>query len=157
MKTEVMMIGKTAFSYLEQGCKEYFQRLQRFTDIEWTIIPDIKSATHLSPETLKSKEADAILAKLKPDDVLILLDENGDTFSSRKFARWIEQQQLNSTKKLVFLIGGAYGFDDKIYQRARYKISLSEMTFSHQLIRLIFMEQLYRAFTIINGLPYHHD
>ena len=151
------MIGKTVFPYLEEGCKEYLQRMQRFADVQWVVIPDVKSSQQTDPEQLKQKESVVILSKLKSDDHLILLDENGKTYSSRNFASWIEQSQLKGIKKMVFLIGGAYGFDEKVYQRAQGKISLSAMTYSHQLIRLVFAEQLYRAFTIIKGLPYHHD
>lgn len=157
MRIEIWMIGKTAFPYLEEGCKEYLQRMQRFADVQWVVIPDVKSSQQTDPEQLKQKESVVILSKLRSDDHLILLDENGKTFSSRNFATWIEQSQLKGIKKMVFLIGGAYGFDEKVYQRAQGKISLSAMTYSHQLIRLVFAEQLYRAFTIIKGLPYHHD
>ena len=106
---------------------------------------------------IKQLEAEKIISKLKSDDFLILLDEKGKSFSSVQFAQYIEKKSNQSTKKIVFLIGGAYGFDTKIYERANDKISLSDMTFSHQLIRLIFMEQLYRAYTILHNLPYHNE
>jgi len=117
----------------------------------------VKNSNKLSPEELKKKEGEMILSKIENGDVLILLDENGKNFSSREFSKVIEQQMVNATKHLFFLIGGAFGFSDEVYQRANQKISLSKMTFSHQLVRLVFAEQLYRAFTIIKGEKYHHD
>lgn len=124
------------------------------TDFQTVIIPDVKN---LTGSQLLQREAKLVLEKLKPEDHLILLDERGKSFSSVEFARMIEDKQMQGIKKIVFLIGGAYGFDQSLYDRANGMLSLSRMTFSHQLIRLIFLEQLYRAHTIIKGLPYHHE
>lgn len=154
MKVEFWVLGKTAFKYLDEGIKDYSKRLDRMTDFQMVIFPDIKAK---DPKTFKNKEAKQILEKLKIDDQLILLDEKGKMFSSIQFAQEIEKRQMLLQKKVIFLVGGAYGFDESIYQRANALISLSPMTFSHQLVRVLFLEQLYRAFTIIKGLPYHHE
>lgn len=155
MKIEIWWIGKTFQDFTQKGYAEFLKRIQKFNATEIIEIADIKGQNN--PKILKNIEAEKILAKLKPDDYLILLDEKGKYFSSVEFADFIQKKENQSIKKLVFLIGGAYGFDDKIYERANDKISLSKMTFSHQLIRLIFMEQLYRAYTIIHNFPYHNE
>lgn len=155
MKIEIWWIGKTFQDFTKSGYTEFLKRIQKFNATEIVEIADIKGQT--KPNTIKNLEAEKILAKLKSDDVLILLDEKGKSFTSVEFADFIQKKENLSVKKLVFLIGGAYGFDEKIYARANDKISLSKMTFSHQLIRLIFMEQLYRAYTIMNGFPYHNE
>ena len=154
MKTELWLIGKTAFPYLEDGCQDYIKRLKRMTDFHVQILPDVKSN---ETNVLKEKEARMVLDRLRPDDKLVLLDERGKTFSSTEWAREMETMQMNAVKRVIFLVGGAYGFHDLLYHRANAQLSLSKMTFSHQLIRLIFLEQLYRAFTIIQRIPYHHD
>jgi 23S rRNA (pseudouridine1915-N3)-methyltransferase len=155
MKVEIWWVGKTFQDFTQKGYTEFLKRIQKFNSAEIVEIAEIKGQTN--PKVLKNLEADKILAKLKPDDFLILLDENGKTLKSPEFADFIQKKENQSIKKLIFLIGGAYGFDEKIYERANDKISLSKMTFSHQLIRLIFMEQLYRAYTIMNNLPYHNE
>jgi 23S rRNA (pseudouridine1915-N3)-methyltransferase len=154
MKTELWLIGKTTFPYLEEGCKDYIKRLKRMTDFNVQILPDVKAG---EPAILKEKEARMLLEKLKPDDKLILLDERGKSFSSTEWAQELQNMQMSAVKRVVFLVGGAYGFHEKIYERSSEMLSLSRMTFSHQLIRLIFLEQLYRGFTIINRVPYHHE
>ena len=120
------------------------------------VIPDIKNRKTLTEEQQKKAEGDLILSQLNPGDDLILLDEKGKTFTSVMFSQWIEKQMNAGSKRIVFVVGGPYGFSKEVYDKAKFKISLSEMTFSHQMIRLIFVEQLYRAFTIIKGEPYHH-
>lgn len=155
MKIEIWWIGKTFQDFTKKGYDEFLKRIQKFNAIQIEEIAEIKNQNN--PKILKNLEAEKILAKLKPDDFLILLDEKGKQFSSVEFADFISKKENQSTKKIIFLIGGAFGFDDKIYDRANEKISLSKMTFSHQLIRLIFMEQLYRAFTIMNNFPYHNE
>ena len=156
MKIKLLQIGKTIESYLLEGIALYEKRLQAFTSFSCETVAPLKDASSLSTLQVKQREGELILAKIKPDDFLVLLDENGRTFDSVEFARQIEQLQVQSTRQLVFVVGGAFGFSEEVYRRARMKIALSEMTFSHQLVRLIFMEQLYRAFTIINKHPYHH-
>jgi 23S rRNA (pseudouridine1915-N3)-methyltransferase len=156
MKIKLLQIGRTTESYLLEGIALYEKRLQAFTSFSCETVAPLKDASSLSTLQVKQREGELILAKIKPDDFLVLLDENGRTFDSVEFARQIEQLQVQSTRQLVFVVGGAFGFSEEVYRRARMKIALSEMTFSHQLVRLIFMEQLYRAFTIINKHPYHH-
>jgi 23S rRNA (pseudouridine1915-N3)-methyltransferase len=157
LKISIISIGKTNEKYLENGLEIYLGRLKHYTNLEWFELKDVKNSNKLSAEELKKKEGEMILSKIENGDVLILLDENGKNFTSREFSKVIEQQMMISTKHIIFLIGGAFGFSDEIYERANNKISLSKMTFSHQLIRLIFAEQLYRAFTILKGEKYHHN
>jgi 23S rRNA (pseudouridine1915-N3)-methyltransferase len=154
MKVEFWVIGKTAFKYLDEGMKDYGKRLSRWVDFQVVVFPGSKSSDH---KVLMLIEAKQVLEKLKPDDQLILMDERGKMLSSNEFAEELSRRQMLSQKRLVFLIGGAYGFDQSLYDRSNMMLSLSKMTFSHQIIRLIFLEQLYRAFTIIKGLPYHHE
>ncbi len=155
MKIEIWWIGKTFQDFTQKGYTEFLKRIEKFTPISITEFPEIKGQTN--GKIIKQIEAEKILSKIKSDDFLILLDEKGTTFSSKQFAQYIEKKDNQSIKKIICLIGGAYGFDEKIYARANDKISLSAMTFSHQLIRLIFMEQLYRAYTIIHNYPYHNE
>ena len=156
MKIELWVIGKTAFKYLDEGITIYEKRLKHYVTFDLVTLPDIKNPP-LSIEALKIKEGELILNKLTKDDMLILLDENGKQQTSIDFSKFIETQQMNATKRIVFQIGGAYGFSDAVYARANQKLSLSKMTFSHQMIRLFFVEQLYRAFTIVKGEKYHNE
>lgn len=155
MKIEIWWIGKTFQDFTQKGYTEFLKRIQKFNSVEIVEIPEIKGQQ--AAVSSKKLEAEKILAKLKPTDYLILLDEKGKQFSSIEFADYIQQKDNLSIKKIIFLIGGAYGFDEKVYERCNDKISLSKMTYSHQLIRLIFMEQLYRAYTIIHNFPYHNE
>lgn len=157
MKLIWMMIGKTDFDFVEQGVNEYVKRLKKYISLEIIVLADVKMGSKVNPDVLKEKEADLLLAKIKDSDNVVLLDEKGKQFSSVGFAGWINEQLNYSSSNLVFVIGGAYGFSDRVYQRAKSKISLSSLTFSHQLVRLLFAEQLYRAFTIIRGESYHHE
>lgn len=154
MKIEFWVLGKTAFKYLDEGIKDYTKRLDRLTDFQMVTLPDIKAN---DPKSFMSKEAKQVLDRLRTEDQLILLDERGKMYSSIQFAQEIEKRQMLLQKKVIFLVGGAYGFDESVYKRANGLLSLSPMTFSHQLVRVLFLEQLYRAFTIIKGLPYHHE
>ncbi|MBL7816205.1 MAG: 23S rRNA (pseudouridine(1915)-N(3))-methyltransferase RlmH [Saprospiraceae bacterium] len=156
MKIELWVIGKTTFKYLDEGIGLYEKRLKHYTNFELVVIPDVKNPP-LSSEALKIKEGESILNKLNKEDFLILLDENGKQQTSVDFSKFIDNQQVNATKRMVFQIGGAYGFSEAVYARANQKLSLSKMTFSHQMIRLFFVEQLYRAFTIIKGEKYHNE
>lgn len=155
MKVQLWVIGKTAFKYLEEGMSIYEKRLKKYVNYEIKIFDDVKNAKNMPPETLKSKEADKFIADLKSDDYVILLDETGANPDSIRLAHWLENTLVTQRSRLIFIIGGAWGFDSQMYQRANYKLSLSKMTFSHQLVRLLFLEQLYRAFSIINQEPYH--
>lgn len=157
MKVEFWVIGKTNKSYLEEGIAEYQKRLERYLPFQMQVWPDVKNASKLSGAQLKIKEGQAILSKLQKDDYLILLDERGKTFTSVEFAQQMEWLLSISYKRAIFLVGGAYGFSDELYNRSNRKISLSNMTFSHQMIRLFFLEQLYRAMTILRNEPYHNE
>ena len=157
MKIKLIVVGKTSTRFLNDGEKEYEKRLKHYSCFEQLVINNIKNGNKFSTNDLKNKEGDLILAKLDKNDLVILLDEKGKVYSSKEFAEFIQNKTINSVKKLVFVVGGAFGFSDKVYQRANYKISLSKMTFSHLMIRLIFKEQLYRAYTILKGERYHHE
>ncbi len=156
MKTALWAIGKTNEKYLEEGISIYLKRLKHYLDFEFAIIPDVKQAGNFNAAQLKIKEGEAILARLKKEDVLILLDEKGDSYTSEAFAHFLEQKMQLSHKRVVFLIGGAFGFSEALLERANGKVSLSKMTFSHQMVRLFFVEQLYRAMTILRNEPYHN-
>jgi 23S rRNA (pseudouridine1915-N3)-methyltransferase len=157
MNIELWCIGKTQFDFVSKGVEEFFSRIKHYCSINAIYIDSHKQNTGDNPEIVKDKEAGIILKKLNSNDHLILLDENGAEMNSIGFAGFIERKMVHGNKKLIFLIGGAFGFSQKIYDRANEKISLSKMTFSHQLIRLIFVEQLYRAFTIIKNEKYHNN
>jgi 23S rRNA (pseudouridine1915-N3)-methyltransferase len=157
MKISLLVIGKTDEAYLQKGLGIFLKRIPHYVPFEMKVIPDIKNAKNLSEEQQKDKEGELILQQVLPSDELILLDENGLEASSVDFARFLEKKMLSGIKRLVFVIGGPYGFSGNVYSRAIGKISLSKMTFSHQMVRLIFAEQLYRAFAILKGEPYHHQ
>lgn len=157
MKITFLVIGKTDEAYLREGVEKYLKRLKHYISFQYLEIPDLKNTKHLNEAEQKSKEAELILKQLKPNDQLILLDENGEEFSSEGFATYLNKKMLASIQNLVFVVGGPYGFDPSVYQKAQGKISLSRMTFSHQMVRLFFVEQVYRAFTILKGEPYHHS
>jgi 23S rRNA (pseudouridine1915-N3)-methyltransferase len=156
MKLTLLTVGKTAFSYLNEGISVYSKRIEHYVNFNIVEIPELKGAASLSMEQIKEKEGELIFKKIKEGDYVTLLDERGKKFGSENWAHHLERRIVYSNKDIVFVIGGAYGFSQKIYDRADEMLSLSEMTFSHQIIRVIFMEQLYRAFTIIKGEPYHH-
>lgn len=156
MKLETWFIGKTSDKYLQTGIEKYAKRLPHYLPFEMVLIPDVKNAGKLKPTQLKQKEAELVLSRLKPQDGLILLDERGKQFTSEELATWLDKQLQMPYRRLIFLVGGAFGFDESVYQRANGKLSLSKMTFSHQMIRLFCLEQLYRAMTILRNEPYHN-
>ena len=156
MKIQLIQIDKTQETYLLQGIDQYLQRLKNYVTLDIYTINVPKNVRQRSIQEQKTEEAKLILNQLMPEDQLIVLDENGKEFNSVSFSNFIAQKQNASTKRLVFLIGGPFGFDEAVYKRANAKISLSQMTFSHQMIRLFFVEQLYRAYTILKGEKYHH-
>jgi 23S rRNA (pseudouridine1915-N3)-methyltransferase len=157
VKIKLIVIGKTDQAYLQEGIQVYHKRIPHYLPFEYQLVPDVKNTRKLSEEQQKEKEGELILTQIKPGDELILLDEKGKSLRSTEFARFLEKKMLGGVKTLVFVIGGPYGFSDAVYQKAQGKVSLSKMTFSHQLIRLVFSEQLYRALSIINNEPYHHE
>lgn len=157
MKIKLICIGKTGKSFLIEGEKEYLDRLKHYVQIERIEIPDIKHAKKLTFQQVKEFEGKEICNRITLGDKVFLLDERGKTYSSIEFSQFIQGQFNQGGKALVFVIGGAYGFSEEIYKLASGKISLSSMTFSHQMIRMIFFEQVYRAMTILNNEPYHHE
>ena len=157
MKIVLFVVGKTKEKYLLEGIYKYQRRIMNYINFEICEIPNIKNTKNISNSDLMKKEGDLILNKIQNSDYLILLDEKEKMFSSSSFAKKIQSWMLNGKKKIVFVIGGAYGFSQDIYNRANEKISLSRLTFSHQMVRLFFVEQLYRGYTILNNEPYHHE
>ncbi len=156
MKTILILIGKTQNKHFIAGIDDYIKRIQHYMPFEIKVIPELKNTKSLSKEVQKEKEGELLLKLIQPSDTLVLLDEKGTEFRSVEYASWLQNKQATS-RRLVLSIGGPYGFSRSVYQRADEKISLSRMTFSHQMVRLIFVEQLYRACTIIKGEPYHHE
>jgi len=157
MKIVLIVIGKTDAAYFAEGINEYKCRLSHYIPFTMEVISDIKNAKSLNESQQKEKEGEQILKALLPGDYVVLLDEGGKEFTSMQFASYLEKKMQNVPKRLVFIIGGPYGFSEVVYKTASEKVSLSKMTFSHQMIRLIFVEQLYRAMTILNHEPYHHE
>jgi 23S rRNA (pseudouridine1915-N3)-methyltransferase len=157
MNIKLLTIGKTDNKALQSLIDDYTKRLSFYIKFDLEIIPDIKNVKNLSESQQKEKEGELILAKLTTTDQLILLDEKGTTFSSVGFSDYLQKKMNSGAKTIVFVIGGPYGFSDEVYQKAQGKISLSLMTFSHQMVRLFFIEQLYRGFTILKNEPYHHQ
>lgn len=156
MKIELLLTGKTDSAWIKDGAELYINRLKHYTALSIKEIPELKKTAGLSISQIKEREGELILKNIKESDYLVLLDENGKLFSSEEFAQKIEKVTIRGVKCTVFVVGGAYGFSEQVYSRADEKISLSKMTFSHQMVRVIFLEQLYRAYTIIKGEPYHH-
>lgn len=157
MKVELWCVGKTADAYLREGVSLYHKRLVRYLPFGLEVLPDVKGAGKLPPEQLREREGELILGRLRPEDGLVLLDERGEQFSSVELAHWLDQQLQQHYRRLVFLIGGAYGFSPEVYRRADGRWSLSRLTFSHQMVRLFALEQLYRAMTISRNEPYHNE
>lgn len=157
MKMTLLTVGKTDVKWVKEGLELYSSRLVHYIPFSVSEIPELKNVSALSKDQIKEKEGELILKQVKPSDELILMDEHGKEFRSIEFADFIREKMTRSGKDIVFVIGGAYGFSKAVYDRANSKMSLSKMTFSHQMVRTIFTEQLYRAFTIIKGEPYHHE
>lgn len=157
MKITLLTVGKTDKDWVKQGIDIYASRMKHYFPFSIVEIPELKNASSLSQEQIKTKEGELILKNIKPNDDVILLDERGREFSSMEFAKVLQDKISYIGKDIVFVIGGAYGFAEVVKQRSNSKISLSRMTFSHQMVRAIFVEQLYRAFTIMKGEPYHHE
>ena len=156
MKTELIVVGKTDNPHFIAGIEVYVRRICHYIPFNITVIPELKNNKNRGEEQQKVQEGQLILKKIEAADTVVLLDEHGKEFRSVELAAWMEKKQ-QSVRKLVFVIGGPYGFSPEVYARANEKISLSKLTFSHQMVRLIFVEQLYRACTILKGEPYHHE
>ena len=157
MNIKLIAIGKTDNKSLQTLIDDYTKRLSFYIKFDLEIIPDIKNVKNLSESEQKTKEGQLILSKLPPTDQLILLDENGKEFNSVGFSDFLQKKMNSGIKTLVFVIGGPYGFSEEVYQKAQGKVALSQMTFSHQMVRLFVIEQIYRGFTILNNEPYHHN
>lgn len=157
MEITLLTVGKTSTTYIQTGIDEYCRRLKRYVPFSMKSLPDIKNTKKLSEEQQKTAEGSLILSELTSSDMAVLLDERGDMPTSRGFADFISKGMLSGRKRMVFVVGGPYGFSPEVYARADAKISFSRMTFSHEMIRLFFTEQVYRAMTILKGEPYHHD
>ena len=156
MKTLLILVGKTTDKHFQAGIDDYVERIGYYMPFDLVIIPELRNTKSLSEEQQKSMEGELILKQIQPSDTVVLLDEHGREQRSIEFARWLEQKR-NTARRLIFIIGGPYGFSPAVYARANEQLSLSRMTFSHQMIRLVFTEQVYRACTIIKGEPYHHE
>lgn len=157
MKFCLVVIGKTVEKHYIAAIQDYVERVQHYTAFDLEVIPELKNTKSLSKEQQKEKEGELLLKALQPGDTVVLLDEHGKEFRSVEFAAWVEKKMHTVARRLVFVIGGPYGFSPAVYAAAQEKISLSKMTFSHQMIRLIFVEQFYRAMTILNNGPYHNE
>ena len=157
MKTLLLTVGKTDNDYLSRAIDDYLSRASHYSPIELKVIPDVRDVRNLSQEQQKEREGQQILRQLAAGDHVVLLDEGGSEYTSMEFSRWLQQKMNSGGKRLVFVIGGPYGFSRAVYARADGKLSLSRMTFSHQMVRVIFAEQFYRALSILHNLPYHHE
>lgn len=157
MKITLLTVGKTDKDWVKQGIDIYTSRLKHYIPFSISEIPELKNVSSLSKDQIKAREGELILKNVKPTDDVILMDEHGKEYTSVDFASFLQKKISYEGKDIVFVIGGAYGFSEEVYRRANGKISLSKMTFSHQMVRAIFTEQLYRAFTIMRGEPYHHE
>ncbi|MGN0002626.1 MAG: 23S rRNA (pseudouridine(1915)-N(3))-methyltransferase RlmH [Sphingobacterium composti] len=157
MKITLLCIGKTDDKFIQDGIDKYLKRLKHYINFNLNIVPDVKNVKNLSEAQQKEREGELFNKYIQPTDYIILLDERGKNYSSIEFSSFIEKKMISSVQHMVFLIGGPYGFAENIKQRANSSVSLSRMTFSHQMVRLFFIEQVYRAFTIMKGEPYHHE
>ena len=157
MKIDLILVGKTNSKTYESIIDDYSERVKHYTPFEVIVIPELKNTKSLTQNQQKTLEGEQILRQLQDSDYVVLLDEHGQELRSIEFATWMSKKQQAVSRRLVFIIGGPYGFSPAIYQRANEKLSLSKMTFSHQMVRMIFIEQLYRAFTILKGEHYHHE
>ena len=157
MKVSFIFVGKTEEGFVKAACEQYEKRLKHYLPFQFLIIPDIKQGGKMSQVELKNKEGELILKQLQPSDVVMLLDDKGKQFTSLEFSNYLQQQMNAGIKNLCFVVGGAFGFSDAVYARANGKISFSKMTFTHQMIRMLLLEQCYRGMTILKGESYHHE
>ena len=157
MKIKVICVGKTNHNALRDWLPEYQKRLLHYVKLDWAELPELKNTKNLRESVQKEEEGKRVLKQLNPQDILVLLDEKGSQYTSKDFAVFLQKRMNAGTKNLVFVIGGPYGFSTELYERAQHKISLSSMTFSHQMVRIFVAEHLYRAFSILNNEPYHHE
>lgn len=156
MKTLLILTGKTSDKHIDAGIADYTDRISHYMPFDIIVVPELKNTKNLAKEQQKQKEGEMIMKHIQPTDHVVLLDEHGKEYRSIEFAAWMQQKQ-HVAKRLLLIIGGPYGFSEELYKRANEKVSLSKMTFSHQMVRLIITEQIYRACTIMKGEPYHHE
>lgn len=156
MKVTLLAIGKTDAAYLQTGEQQYLDRLQHYLSFEYKVLPALKKGSSLPKDEVKRKEGEQLLANIEPGDFVVLLDERGREYTSRAFADFLQKRMNAGTRHLVVVIGGAFGFSQEVYARANQQVALSQLTFSHQMVRLFFLEQLYRGMTILKGEKYHH-
>lgn len=156
MEITILTIGKTTTSYVKEGIDEYLRRLKRYAPIKYIELPDVRKGKNISAAEQKQKEGKLILSSIQASDIVVLLDERGSQLSSEQFALWMDKKMGTGRKRLVFIIGGPYGFSQEVYDKANEMVSLSSMTFNHEMVRLFLSEQLYRGFSILNNEPYHH-
>jgi 23S rRNA (pseudouridine1915-N3)-methyltransferase len=157
MKITLLLIGKTTEKNIAEGVNNFSERIRKYSAFEIITLPDVKNTRNMHTQEQKTKEGVKIIQSFRSDDYIVILDEKGKEFTTIEFAGWLEKIFMLQKKRIVFVIGGSWGFPDEVYSRADIRISLSRMTFSHQVVRLLFLEQLYRVFTIIKGDPYHHE
>jgi 23S rRNA (pseudouridine1915-N3)-methyltransferase len=157
MKIALLQVGKTSERYLAEGIATFEERVRKYSAFEIFTIPDLRNTRNMPARQLKTKEGEKILKFFNKDDYIVILEEKGKEFSTIEFSSWLEKMFLTQKKRIVFVIGGAWGFSEEVLAMADMRLSLSRLTFSHQMVRLLFMEQLYRAFTVIKGEPYHHE
>ena len=157
MKIKLICVGKTNFNFLKTGEEEYSKRLAHYCSFSRIDIPELKQVKSFTQEEIKLREGELILSKIQSGEYLVLLDDKGKSFNSIAFANHLEKKALHGSSAITFIIGGAYGFSNDLYERSNHKLGLSKMTFSHQMVRMIFLEQLYRAMSILKGEPYHHE
>lgn len=157
MDIELLTVGKTGIKFVGEGLEEYTKRLKRYIPYQIVSLPDVKKASSMTEQKQKEAEGEMILSRLQTSDYVVLLDEHGREYSSMEFSSFLQKQMLAGRKKLVFVVGGPYGFSQEVYVRSDSKLSLSRMTFNHEMVRLFFTEQVYRAMTILRGEPYHHE
>lgn len=157
MKVVLLSLGKTDEDFYVQAMDIFRKRLSHYLPFDLEFVPDVKNTKNLSEKEQKNLEGEALLNRIQQGDYVVLLDDKGNQYSSVEFSRFIEKKLYSVPKRLIFVVGGPYGFPDEVYRRANEKLSLSRMTFTHQMVRLVFVEQLYRAMTILNGEPYHHE
>jgi len=157
MEVILITVGQTSTEYIREGIEEYMKRLKRYISFSIISLPDIKNTKSITERAQKELEGANILSKLNTSDFVVLLDERGKEYTSMEFSEYMQRQMLSGRKRLVFVIGGPYGFSEELYSRANGKLSLSRMTFNHEMVRLFFIEQIYRSQTILRGEPYHHQ
>lgn len=157
MEIELLTVGKTSIRFVEEGIAEYTRRLKHYIPFSIKALPDIKNTSKLSEAKQKEEEGEKILTSLTTADYVVLLDEHGKEYTSVEFSSFIEKQMIGGRRKVVFVVGGPYGFSQEVYNRADSLLSLSKMTFNHEMVRLFFVEQIYRGLTILRGEPYHHE